>query len=130
MLNSKTKTPIMILRDTGAVQSLILKRALPFSNDSAVGQEVILQGVELGHLSVPLHGIHLECDLVTGPVIVGVRPSLPVQGVSLILGNDLAGKRVMTSDNGMPTSLSVGVVSRAMARKQVVEFNDELQCDR
>ena len=40
LLNSKTKTPITILRDTGAVQSLILKRVLPFSNDSAVGQEV------------------------------------------------------------------------------------------
>ena len=42
-------------------------------------------------MSVPLHGVYLKCDLVTGPVIVGIRPSLPVQGVSLILGNDLAG---------------------------------------
>ena len=88
MLDSGSKTLITILRNIGAVQSLILESILLFSNDSTVGQEVTLQGVELavGHVSVPLHSAHLECDLVTGPVIVGVRPSLPVQGVSLILG--------------------------------------------
>ena len=32
--------------------------------------------------------------MVIGPVTVGVRPSLPVWGVALILGNDLAGQRV------------------------------------
>jgi len=82
--------------------------------------------VELGCVSVPLHSIHLKSDLVTGPVIVGMRPFLPVQDVSLILGNDLAGDRVIASDNGMPTSASVVVLTRAMARKQVAEVSDEL----
>ena len=27
--------------------------------------------------------------------VIGMRPSLPVEGISLILGNDLAGERVM-----------------------------------
>ena len=43
-------------------------------------------------MSVPLHSVHLERDLVTGPVTVGVRPSLTVQGASLLLRNDLAGQ--------------------------------------
>ena len=105
-----------------------MERALPFFNDSAVGQEVTLQGVELGHVSVPLHSIHLKYDLVTGPLIIGVRRSPPVQGVSLILENGLAGKRVIASDNGISTSVSIGVVIRVMAQKQVNEVNDELQC--
>ena len=88
LLDSESKTPITILRDTGAVQSLILESTLPFSSYFADGQEVTLQGVELGHVSVPLHMVNLKCNLVTGPVTAGVRPSLPVQGVSLILGND------------------------------------------
>jgi hypothetical protein len=37
----------------------------------------------------------MKSDLITGPVIVRVRPILPVQGVSLLLGNDLAGGKVV-----------------------------------
>ena len=37
--------------------------------------------------------IHLKFDLVTDPVTVGVRLSLPVQGVSIILANDLAASK-------------------------------------
>ena len=66
--------------------------------------------MELGHVSVPLHNVHLKCDLVTGPVIVGVRPSLPVQG------NNLADQRVTASDTVVPSSVPVGVVTRAMAK--------------
>ena len=44
-------------------------------------------------MSVPLHSIHLKFDLVTDPVTVGVRLSLPVQGVSIILANDLAASK-------------------------------------
>jgi len=38
--------------------------------------------------------VYLHCGLVTGPVVVGARPSLPVQEISLLLGNNLAGSRV------------------------------------
>ena len=44
---------------------------------------------------VPLHEINLKSDLVSGPVIVGVRPKLPIEGVSMLLGNDLAGIKVI-----------------------------------
>lgn len=45
----------------------------------------------MGYVEVPLHKVHLTSDLVIGEVVVGVRPSLPVPGVEVILGNDLAG---------------------------------------
>ena len=68
---------------------------------------VLLQGAELGTFRVPLHKVHLKCGLVTGAVVVGVRPSLPVQGVSLILGNDLAGLRTSGMYFQCATKLSV-----------------------
>ena len=88
-------TPIKILRDTGASQSLILADTLPFSEKTSSGTSVLIQGVECGFINVPLHNIYLSSDLVTGLVAVGIRPSLPFKGVHLLLGNDLAGDKVV-----------------------------------
>ena len=68
-------TPIKILRDTGASQSLILADTLPFSEKTSSGTSVLIQGVECGFVNVPLHDIYLSSDLVTGLVAVGIRPS-------------------------------------------------------
>ena len=84
-------TPIKILRDTGASQSLILADTLPFSEKTSSGTSVLIQG---GFINVPLHNIYLSSDLVTGLVAVGIRP-LPFKGVHLLLGNDLAGDKVV-----------------------------------
>ncbi|KAL5009579.1 hypothetical protein ScPMuIL_011884, partial [Solemya velum] len=86
--------PVKILRDTGASHSLILDGVVPLSEETSSGSSVLLQGVELGFVNVPLHCVYLKSDLVTGPVTIGVRPELPIEGVSLILGNDLAGEKV------------------------------------
>ena len=59
---------------------------------------VLIQGVELETVSIPLHKIILKCDTVFDPVTVGVLHSLPIKGVDLILGNDLAGGKVATQD--------------------------------
>ena len=92
-----TPTPITILRDTGASQSLILADTLPFSEKTSSGTSVLIQGVECENINVPLHNIHLFSDLVTGPVTVGIRPFLPFKGVHLLLGNDLAGDKVVVN---------------------------------
>ena len=81
--------PVSILCDTGATQSLTLASILPFSQKSTTGVSVLLQGVELGAFSVPLHTIYLHSDLVSGSVTVGIKPCLLVKGISLILGNKL-----------------------------------------
>ena len=53
--DSAQSTPIKILRDTGASQSLILADTLPFSEKSSSGTSVLIQGVECGFVNVPLH---------------------------------------------------------------------------
>ncbi|VDI72326.1 Hypothetical predicted protein [Mytilus galloprovincialis] len=120
----------------------ITKGVLPLSEKTSVGTSVLLQGVELGCINVPLHRIYLKSDLITGPGIVGVRPNLPVEGVTLLLGNDLARNKVVTEP--IVTSEPSGgvklpeddaelypacVVTRAMARKQQDEDLQENQFD-
>lgn len=86
--------PISILRDTGSVQSFIVESALDFSEESYCGSSVLIRGIELGCVKVPLHSVYLQSDLFTGVVSLGVRAQLPIEGVGLILGNDIAGGEV------------------------------------
>ena len=91
--NSSQK--VKILRDTGATQSLMLDSVLPLTGNSFTGANVLISGVEMGVLEVPLHEVNIKSSLINGNIVIGMRPSLPVEGISLILGNDLAGERVM-----------------------------------
>ncbi|XP_078019594.1 uncharacterized protein LOC144459429 [Epinephelus lanceolatus] len=45
-------------------------------------------------LQVPLHKMVLYSDLFQGEITVGVRPALPIGGITLTLGNGVAGGRV------------------------------------
>ena len=56
-------TPIKILRDTGASQSLILADILPFSEKTSSGTSVLIQGVECGTVNIPLHHVNLSSDV-------------------------------------------------------------------
>ena len=131
-LNSEfaQSTPITILRDTGASQSLILADTLPFSEKTSSGTSV---------LNVPLHNINLSSDLVNGPVAVGIRQTLPFKGVHLLLGNDLAGDKVVVNplvtdtpcmdqspdpiEQELPDLYPSCAVTRAMAKKAMLTEN-------
>ena len=91
--NSSQK--VKILRDTGATQSLMLDSVLPLTENNFTGANVLISGVEMGVLEVPLHEVNIKSSLINGNIVIGMRPSLPVEGISLILGNDLAGEKVM-----------------------------------
>ena len=93
--SSSSQVTIKILRNTGATQSLLLDGVLPLSISTSTGESVIFQGIEGGCINVPLHKVNLVSVLVTGSVGVGTRPTLPIKGVSLLLGNDLAGGNVV-----------------------------------
>ena len=97
LIGSSEEVSIVILRDTGASKSLVLESALPFGPQSDTRMTVLLQGVELNILNVLLHKVFLKSNLITGPVVVGIRPSLPVRKVGFILGNDLAGGKLVVS---------------------------------
>lgn len=70
--------PITILRDTASVQYC--------------GSSVLIRGIDLG--CVKMHSVYLQSDLFTGLVKLGEHSQLPIEGVGLILGNDIAGGKV------------------------------------
>ena len=93
----QTQVPITILRDTGASQSLLRAGILPLNDVSLVGN-VFIKGVcSKDLLSLPLHCVYLNSDLVTGEVAVAVQDSFPMEGIDLLLGNDLAGAIVSSN---------------------------------
>ena len=132
--NSSQK--VKILRDTGATQSLMLDSVLPLTENSFTGANVLISG-EMGVLEVPLHEVNIKSSLVNGNIVIGMRPSLPVEGISLILGNDLAGEKLMVDPRvvekpGMmrteklaekfPSIFPASVVTRSMkAKKEAIK---------
>ena len=134
--NSSQK--VKILRDTGATQSLMLDSVLPLTENSFTGANVLISGVEMGVLEVPLHEVNIKSSLINGNIVIGMRPSLPVEGISLILGNDLAGEKVMVDPRVVekprddekterlaekfPGIFPASVVTRSMkAKKEVIK---------
>ncbi len=91
---STDQVKVKMLRDTGTTQSFVVAGVLPFSDQTFCGSNVLVQGIEMGLIKVPLHQVHVHSKLCTGFVKIAVRECLPVKGVELILGNDLAGGRV------------------------------------
>ena len=123
---------------------MLVEGVLPLSAETATGDHVLIHGVELGYISVPMHKVFLQSDLVSGYVTVGIRPTLPVVGVSLLLGNDIAGERVTAnplmsslpflSDSSdqvtqdIPGLYPACAVTRSMTKQQVGMPNDQV-CD-
>ena len=103
--------PVRILRDTAAFDSYILSSVLPFSGDSDTGDFVLMRGMGLNVEPVPLHFLCIDCGLVKGNVVMGVRPELPISGVDIILGNGLAGSRVWADGPPPPIVSSAPVVT-------------------
>ena len=137
-----TPIRIKILRDRGASQSIILANVLPFSEKTYSGTSVLIQGIECGSMNVPLHNIFLYSELVIGPVAVGIRPSLPFDGIHLLLGNDLAGAKVVVNplvcdkplidqspdlaEQEFPDLFPACAVTRAMAKRGI---ENDFCCD-
>ena len=68
---------------------------MSLSVNTSTGESVIAQGIDRRCVNIPLHKVNLVSDLVSGSVVVGTRPTLPIKGVSLLSGNDLAGGKVV-----------------------------------
>ncbi|XP_064083906.1 uncharacterized protein LOC135199681 [Macrobrachium nipponense] len=85
-----------------------------------------------GISSIPLASVYLDCPLVKGKVELGVIDTeLPVKGVSLLLGNDLAGKLIVpnliVTDTPMEDKVDLEqapthIVTRSQAGEKVNDF--------
>ena len=119
---------VVILRDTGATQTLMAIDPQSLPAGSFTGRHILIYDVNGGTQSVPLYKTRLSCDLIAGEVIIGVVPSLPMKGITLLLGNDLAGGQVTVTkkpvlvdeterlEDEFPGIFPACVVTRAQAR--------------
>ncbi|XP_076049782.1 uncharacterized protein LOC143030516 [Oratosquilla oratoria] len=82
--------PLKILRDTGSALSLVAKDAVPSIETCYTGNWVLVNGLT-GGSRFPLCMLYLRSPITSGYVTLGVVDRLPVKGVSLLIGNDLAG---------------------------------------
>ena len=98
IIGDNSHQPVTILRDTGGARSLILEGILPLNDHTKVSNTGSIKGMSMSEIPVPLHEIYLKSELLTGPVIVGVRPAFPLEGITFILGNDLVGKKVFPDE--------------------------------
>lgn len=97
LVGEERKFPITILRDSAAKHSIICENVLHFSVDSYCSSDILAWGVKLSVVRAPLHFIQLSSCIVSGKYRVAVRPQLSIAGIDLILGNDLAGKKIFPS---------------------------------
>lgn len=111
LAGSSESANITVLRDMGAMHSFIVESVLPFSSGSQVNDFILMRGMELGCLPVPRYSVALECDFVSGVFPVAVSPALRVEGVDMILGNDICGGNVFVSDLPSPVVVSKPVTS-------------------
>lgn len=123
---------VTILRDSGALQSLMVKGLVPCEE---TGKKVLVKTL-CGLECVPLVSIDLQSQLFKGQAIVGIVEELPVPGVDFLMGNDIAGGKVnilpvlseTPVDSGetqelekqMPELFPVCAVTRARAASGVV----------
>ena len=83
---------IAVLRDTGCTQSLLLEGVVPFTNEHFTGDYVLVSGVSGHTMTVPLYTVVLKnrnLSPETQVIRVGVSSTLPINGVALLLGNDI-----------------------------------------
>ncbi|KAK3885140.1 hypothetical protein Pcinc_010622 [Petrolisthes cinctipes] len=85
---------VVILRDTGCSQSLVARDVMESLEHSYSGEDAKIIGVG-GKKVIPLHYINLRSGFVTGRVKVGICEDIPIFGVHMLLGNDLAGDKVI-----------------------------------
>ena len=79
---------IKVLRDTAALQSLLLESSVPSTAYTHTGEIRLLKGISGPPLKVPLVEIHLRTDFMDEKVLCGLIRELP-EGVDFLLGNDL-----------------------------------------
>ena len=74
--------------------SVVLRDTLDWSDNSFTGERIEMREINSVRI-VPVHYVWLESGFVNGKVKVGVSDKLAVSGVHMLLGNYLAGGRVV-----------------------------------
>eukprot|EP00057_Strongylocentrotus_purpuratus_P010826 XP_011665300.1 PREDICTED: uncharacterized protein LOC105438774 [Strongylocentrotus purpuratus] len=122
---------------TGSMKTLLIADESSLETTNFTGKKVLIHDVNDGFKPAPLYNIELSSGLVSGPVTVGIVTKLPMRGISMLLGNDLAGSKVLPSpvvcvtpvvteklESEVPVLYPSCVVTRAQAMKKKEDDTD------
>jgi len=79
---------IRLLRDTGALQSLVCSRVLTDTDYTPTGEFRLIRGITGEVISVPLVEVTLSVSLCKGTFLCGLVSTLP-EGIAVLVGNDI-----------------------------------------
>lgn len=96
-VNKGVKREIVIIRDTGANLSLVLRDTVEWDDSTFTGEEVDVAGIGTSSVVIPIHYVWLKSGFVSGRVKVRVSEKLPISGVDTLLRIDLPGNMVVPS---------------------------------
>ncbi len=92
---TESENPLVVLRDTGAAQTVMLNSVLALSVDTDLHKSVLVECIgDTEYQSLPLHRVCLKSKYVTGDVTVDIVDKIPVEGVHMLLGYDIGGVQV------------------------------------
>ena len=80
---------VILLRDQGATVSVVRRESLPRKVKVSTREQVMLSGFPNTCVTCPLIELDIQSKLVSGRMKVAVSDSLPVDGVDMIVGNDV-----------------------------------------
>ena len=92
--NGENRTPVKILRDTGASHTLVKASIVPKGAERAAGSR-LMQGFG-GLVETPIVRLMLQVDGKSRWVSAGLAEKLPIEGVDVLLGNDVGGGVMIT----------------------------------
>jgi len=78
---------VHLLRDTGALQSLVCSRVLTDTDYTPMGEFRLIRGIIGDVISVPLVEVTLSSSLCKGTFLCGLVSSLP-EGIAVLVGNE------------------------------------------
>ena len=142
VVHDGTVSPIVVLRDTGSLQTLLRANVINV-DETPTSKFVVLTSI-YGTGSAPLYNVDLDTADFCGKASVAILPQLPIPGVDCILGNDLAGGSVKCNvplpvvqesplesdtlnqlERDCPDVFPLCAVTRSMSRRVSASHNNE-----
>ena len=109
--SDNSRRVVNILRDTGALQSLVSSCIINEHELNFTGEKRLIRGITGDVIAVPLVEITVDSSLCSGTYLCVLVSTLP-EGIVLLVGNDLCPDETITD---------VNVVTRSMTAAQAAQ---------
>ena len=122
-----SRREVVMLRDTGALQSLVSKECLNACEFRETGEDRLIQGVVGKAVQVPLVEVRVQGHLVSGVIRCGLVDKLP-SGIDFLIGNDLVSVEEPINVSVIDCAQAAGIGDTKEVHTEAVNAHDPLVC--